>query len=333
MAVPLGPPLGDRHDGLAGRASAGGAALAGRSARQLAWTRLRRDRAAMAGGRFILVVVGAAVFAPVLVALFGHPPNEPHYQLLNPATGGPAGAFGGMSREYLLGVEPLNGRDLFSRVVYGARVSLLVAALATTISVFVGTVAGVVAGYVGGWVDHLISAAMDLLLALPLLLFAIAVVAVVPDDALGLSGSGLRVGVLVAVIGLFGWPYLGRIVRGQTLSLREKEFVEAARGAGAGHFHIMFREILPNLTATVLVYGTLLIPTNILFEAALSYLGVGVKPPTASWGDMLATASEGWFRVTPVFMAVPGLAIFLTVLAFNLLGDGLRDAFDPRGER
>jgi peptide/nickel transport system permease protein/oligopeptide transport system permease protein len=321
VAVPLGAPSGAPFAAASGR---------GRSPWQIAWARLRRDRAAMAGGWFILLMIGVAVFAPVLVALFGHPPDEPHYELLNTATGGPAGAFGGMGWDFLLGIEPLNGRDVFSRVVYGSRVSLLVAALATMISVLVGTLMGVVAGYVGGWVDHLISAVMDLFLALPLLLFAIAIVAVVPDEAFGLSGSGLRVGVLVAVIGFFGWPYLGRIVRGQTLSLREKEFIEAARGAGAGPFHIMFREILPNLTAPILVYGTLLVPTNILFEAALSYLGVGVKRPTASWGDMLATASNGWFRVTPVFMAVPGIAIFLTVLAFNLLGDGLRDAFDPR---
>jgi ABC-type dipeptide/oligopeptide/nickel transport system permease subunit len=311
--------------------STGGRKTTGRSPRQIAWARLRRDRVAVASGWFIVFVLFAAVFAPALVALFGHPPNEPHYDLLDPGRGGvPRGPFGGMSRDYLLGVEPRNGRDLFSRVLYGARVSLLVAMAAALISVAVGTVMGIIAGYVGGWVDHLVSGVMDLLLAFPLLLFAIAVVVVVPGEAFGISGSSLRIGVLVVVIGFFSWPYLGRIVRGQTLSLREKEFVEAARAAGAGPFYVMFRELLPNLAAPILVYGTLLIPTNILFEAALSYLGVGVKPPTPSWGGMLATAARDWFQIAPEFMAVPSLAIFLTVLAFNLFGDGLRDTFDPR---
>ncbi|MBL7632134.1 ABC transporter permease [Frankia sp. CN6] len=305
--------------------------VAGRSLWRIAWSRLRKDKVALASGAFVLLVVLVAVFAPALTALAGTTPDEPNYDLLNPINAMPAGSFGGISADHILGVEPLNGRDVFARVVYGARISLLVAALATLLSVVLGTAMGLISGYVGGWIGGLIARLMDLLLAFPLLLFAIAIVAVIPDSAFGLGGNTLRLFILVFIIGFFSWPYIGRIVRGQVLSLKEKDFVAAARGTGAGPIRIMVHELLPNLVAPILVYTTLLIPTNILFEAALSYLGVGVRPPTASWGDMLATAADGLFRVDPMFMIVPGVAIFLTVLAFNLLGDALRDAFDPRG--
>src|SRR4029078_3838783 len=184
-------------------------------------------------------------------------------------------------------------------------------------------------GFLGGWVDSLISRLMDVFLAFPLLVFAIALAGVVPDQAFGLPGHTLRIVLLVLIIGFFSWPYIGRIVRGQTLSLREREFVEGARSLCARPVYILFREILPNLVAPILVYSTLIIPTNILFEAALSFLGVGVQPPTASWGGMLSDAVN--FYTVPHFMFWPGLAIFATVLAFNLFGDGLRDALAPRG--
>ncbi len=171
---------------------------------------------------------------------------------------------------------------------------------------------------------------MDIVLAFPLLLFALALVGAMPDEAFGLRGYWLRVAIIVFIIGFFSWPYIGRIIRGQTLSLREREFVDAARSLGARRPYILIKELLPNLVAPILVYSTLLIPTNILFEAALSFLGVGVPAPTASWGGMLTTRSH-WYRVDPEFMFSPGLAIFITVLAFNLFGDGLRDALDPRG--
>lgn len=309
----------------------GAPSIEGRSLGQIAWRRLKRDKVAIAGGVVVLLLVLMAVFAPLVVKLLGHPPDEFHSDLIDPVFSGPTGSWGGIDvgHKFLLGVEPKNGRDLFSRVVYGARISLLIAFLATLLSVAIGVVLGILAGFLGGWVDALISRAMDVFLAFPLLLFAISLVGVIPDKAFGLSGNGLRVALLIFVIGFFNWPYMGRIIRGQTLSLREREFVDAARNMGARTPYILFRELLPNLVAPIVVYATLLIPSNILFEAALSFLGVGINPPTPSWGGML-NDSISFYRIDPLFMVVPGVAIFITVLAFNLLGDGLRDALDPR---
>jgi ABC-type dipeptide/oligopeptide/nickel transport system permease subunit len=303
-------------------AAASGSSIEGRSLGQIAWMRLKRDKVAVGGAVFVLFLSLVAVFAPLLAP---HDPNAFNSDLIDSSTGGlPRGAFGGISWEHLLGVEPVNGRDLFSRIVYGARISLLIAIPATLLSVAIGAVAGITAGYFGGKVDNAISRVMDVLLAFPVLVFSIALIAVAENVN--------RIVMLITVIGFFGWPYIGRIIRGQTLSLREREFVDAARSLGASNGHIIFRQLLPNLYAPLLVYATLVIPTNILSEAALSYLGVGVSPPTASWGQMLSSAVQ-WSTADPMFMAVPGTALFVTVLAFNLLGDGLRDALDPRAGR
>jgi peptide/nickel transport system permease protein len=310
--------------------TASGKAIEGRSLGRIAWTRLKRDRVAVGGGVVVLFLILVAVFAPVIVGALGSPPNEFNQDLIDTNTLAPKGGTG-ISGDHLFGVEPQNGRDIFSRVVYGARISLLIAFLATLLSVLIGSTLGVIAGYFGGWVDALISRAMDVFLAFPLLVFSIALAGVIPDTAFGLSGDALRIALLIFIIGFFSWPYIGRIVRGQTLSLREREFVDAARSLGARGPYIIFKEMLPNLVAPILVYATLLIPTNILFEAALSFLGVGIRPPTASWGGMLSEAAR--FYTIWHFMFFPGMAIFITVLAFNLLGDGLRDALDPKGRR
>ncbi|MET9337900.1 MULTISPECIES: ABC transporter permease [unclassified Nonomuraea] len=312
-------------------AATSGKAIEGRSLGQIAWRRLKRDKVAMAGASVIIFLMLVAVFAPLIVGALGHDPLQYHEDLVDSGTLAPKGAYGGISSEFLFGVEPVNGRDIFSRVVYGARISLLIAFLATLVSVVIGTALGVIAGYCGGWIDSFIGRAMDVFLAFPLLVFALALAGVVPDQAFGLSGDTLRVTLLIFIIGFFNWPYLGRIIRGQTLSLREREFVDAARSLGARGPYIIFRELLPNLVAPILIYATLLIPSNILFEAALSFLGVGVRPPTPTWGGMLSDAAR--FYTIPHFMIFPGLAIFITVLAFNLFGDGLRDALDPRGSR
>jgi peptide/nickel transport system permease protein len=333
VSTPLEVEPGSRGaDPEAVLAGAGGN-IQGRSLGQIAWRRLKRDKVAIAGAAFLVFLILVAIFAPWIVKVLGDPPNEFHQDLIDTAGGtlAPKGNFGGISWDHLMGVEPVNGRDLFSRVVYGARISLVIAVLATLLSVAIGTTLGVVAGFFGGWVDAFISRLMDIFLAFPLLVFALALAGVFPDKAFGFEGNSLRIGLLVFVIGFFNWPYIGRIIRGQTLSLREREFVDAARSLGARRPYILFTEVLPNLIAPILVYSTLLIPTNILFEAALSFLNVGVRPPTATWGGMISDAVV--FYTIPNFMLWPGLAIFATVLAFNLLGDGLRDALDPRSGR
>ncbi len=302
-----------------------GSAIEGRSLSQIAWLRLRRDKVAMAGGIIVVLLILIAIFGPLLV----QNPDTYHPELINPTFSRPNGAFGGISVAHPLGVEPGTGRDLLSRVVNGARVSLLIAFLATALAVAIGVLMGIVAGFFGGWVDTFIARLMDIFLAFPLLVFAIALVGVMPSTAFGLSGNGLRIWLLIFIIGFFAWPYMGRIIRGQTLSLREKEFVDAARSLGARGPYILFRELLPNLVGPILVYSTLLIPTNILFEAALSYLGVGIIPPQPTWGGMLSDALQ-FYQVDPMFMIIPGVAIFITVMAFNLFGDGLRDALDPK---
>ena len=311
-------------------AGAGAKAIEGRSLGQIAWMRLRRDKVAMAGGVVVILLIVVAIIGPFFV----QNPNTYHANLINSTFSRPNGPFGGISMAHPLGVEPLTGRDMLARVVIGARYSLLIGFLATALAVVLGVLMGVIAGYFGGWVDSVIARSMDIFLAFPLLVFAIALVGVIPSSAFGLSGNGLRIGLLIFVIGFFAWPYMGRIIRGQTLSLRQREFVDAARSMGARGPYVLFRELLPNLVGPILVYATLLIPTNILFEAALSYLGVGIIPPQPSWGGMVSDAVTGsFYSIDPMYMIIPGLAIFITVMAFNLFGDGLRDALDPRGTR
>ena len=328
MAVPIDVATGPGGPEPTPAPAVAGKAIEGRSLGQIAWMRLRQDKVAMAGGIVVIFLILVAIFGPYLV----QNPLTYHENLIDPTFSRPYGTLGGISMAHPFGVEPITGRDLLARVVNGARVSLVIAFLSTALAVGIGVVMGVIAGFFGGWADSVIARAMDIFLAFPLLVFAIALVGVIPSSAFGLSGNSLRIGLLVFVIGFFAWPYMGRIIRGQTLSLREREFVDAARSLGARGPYILFRELLPNLVGPILVYSTLLIPTNILFEAALSYLGVGIIPPTPSWGGMISDAvNNGIYSVDPMYMIIPGLAIFITVMAFNLFGDGLRDALDPRG--
>jgi len=330
MAVPIDVATGPGGREPEPALSVPGKAIEGRSLGQIAWLRLRQDKVAMAGGIVVILLILIAIFGPLLV----QNPTTYHSDLIDPVYSRPKGPFGGISLAHPFGVEPVTGRDMLSRVVNGARVSLIIAFLATGLAVGIGVVMGVIAGYFGGWVDSVIARVMDIFLAFPLLVFAIALVGVIPSSAFGLSGNGLRIGLLIFVIGFFAWPYMGRIIRGQTLSLRQLEFVDAARSMGARGPYVLFRELLPNLVGPILVYATLLIPTNILFEAALSYLGVGIIPPQPSWGGMVSDAVTGsFYSIDPMYMIIPGLAIFITVMAFNLFGDGLRDALDPRGTR
>ncbi|MFE4646789.1 ABC transporter permease, partial [Streptomyces sp. NPDC056730] len=269
-------------------AVAQGVSVQGRSLGRIAWERLKRDKMALAGGSVVLVLIVIALLAPLITSLSGQSPDEYHEDLIDPLFSTPIGSWGGISSEHWFGVEPVSGRDIFARIVYGAQVSLLVGFLSAVVAVVFGTVLGVIAGYFGGWLDALISRVMDMLLSFPQLLFIIALVSVMPNDMLGLSGSGVRLLVMILVIGFFGWPYVGRVVRGQTLSLREREYVEAARSLGAGQVYILFKELLPNIIAPIIVYPTMIITTNIQTEAALRFLCDGFKPPTASRGQMLS---------------------------------------------
>jgi ABC-type dipeptide/oligopeptide/nickel transport system permease subunit len=368
--------------------------IAARSPLALFWRRLRRDKVALVALAFIVLLVVVAVFAGQIVKLFGaHPPNAQNSGALDSFGSAAAPGHG-----YIMGTDAL-GRDVFSRTIYGARVSLSTAFIATGLIVVIGVTLGMIAGYYRGAVDSVLSRSMDVVLAFPVLLLALGlgaacslkgcltaqsvgrdlfiaglVVLLIPvagaaiSQARGRPGFRAIVGtdwilrlapgaviifaglvftfivpsqktliqpglpVVIFVITLAGWPYMARIIRGQVLSLREKEFVEAARSLGASDSRIIFRHILPNLVAPIIVYTTLLIPTNILFEAALSFLGVGVQPPTASWGAMIADAiaifDTAWW-----YMTFPGVALLLTVLAFNLIGDGLQDALNPRTGR
>jgi ABC-type dipeptide/oligopeptide/nickel transport system permease subunit len=372
--------------------------IAARSPLQLFWRRLRQDKVALVALTFIAILILIAIFAPLIVKIVGaRPPNDQSTAHLSiDVNGFPSAA--PPSGKDLFGTDGL-GRDVFSRVMYGARVSLEVAFIATALIVIVGVTLGMVAGYYRGWIDTVLARTMDVMLAFPVLLLALGLAAacalkgcipvnfnlvgliviaiagvgglgsiawlargarksgeplqrreitsraipwgvvlvvglflefIVTSHSPGVISPGLPV--VIFVIAMAGWPYMARIIRGQVLSIREKEFVEAARSLGASDARILFRHILPNLVAPIIVYTTLLIPTNILFEAALSFLGVGVQPPTASWGSMLADATD-IFDTAWWFMTFPGLALLLTVLSFNLIGDGLQDALNPRTGR
>jgi peptide/nickel transport system permease protein len=290
----------------------------GRSQWQLTWRRLRHDKVAMAALVVILVMVVLALAAPLFVAITHHPPNIAYPNTGETAAGNPVppGTAG-----FWLGTDG-TGRDLFIRILYGARISLFVGFATTALGTVAGVAVGLIAGYFGGIIDTVLARFTDAVLAFPYVVLALALAVVI----------GPSLTVIVGVIAFFSWAAIARIVRGQTLSIKEKEYVEAARSLGAGPFRIIFIDILPNLLAPVLVLATLYIPTAVVFEATLSYLGLGIQPPTASWGNILADA-ENFYQVAWWYVVFPAAALLITTLAFNLLGDGIRDAMDPRTER
>ncbi|MBO3749067.1 ABC transporter permease [Streptosporangiaceae bacterium NEAU-GS5] len=284
---------------------------------RLAWERLRRDRAAMISLAVIAVIVLLALLAPVFAAITGHGPQDQF-----PSEGvTPEGLPVGPSATFWLGADGL-GRDLLVRMLYGARISLFVGIVSTLLATVFGVIIGMVAGFYGGWVDTLLARVLDVVLSFPYLLVAIVLAAV--------YGAGLPL--LIFVIAFFSFAAMARIVRGQTIAYREREFIEAARSLGAGKVRTMFVDVLPNLIAPVTVLASLLIPTSIVFEATLSYLGLGVDPRTPSWGAILYEATD-YYRVAPGLLLFPALMLLITTLAFNLLGDGVRDALDPRADR
>ena len=301
--------------------------------------RFRRDRAAVVSLVFIvLLVIVAFAGAPIAASLLGHGPNEPHFGLATFTPVGPwteiANPAGGTDLLILGGDDATLQRDEFLRLLYGAQASLEVAVGAMILSMGFGVLLGAIAGFFGGWIDSIISRITDVVMAFPYLLFVIALASTVGSHldniTFGFLGNGVLT--LILVIGLFGWFYPARIVRAQVLSLREKEFIEAARMVGASDARIIRSHLLPHLVAPTIVYGSVIVAQYILAEAGLSFLGLGIKLPTASWGNLLQSGAT-YYLNQPLLMLWPGLAVLLTTLAFNLLGDGLRDAFDPRSSR
>ncbi|WP_117215050.1 ABC transporter permease [Allorhizocola rhizosphaerae] len=305
--------------------------LASRSPGRLAWMRLRRNRVAMISAYTLIVFGMLAVGAPLIEMLYGIGPQQQFQHKLN-SFGMPLGYAGGISGEHWFGLEPGLGRDIFIRMIYGMRTSLFIALAAAIVTTVIGVVLGIVAGYLGGKIDAVISWIIDLALAMPFLIFALAVV---PTIALRFYGpreevpTSFRVAVLILVFAVFGWTGTARLVRGQVISLREREFIEAARACGAGLGHILFRELLPNLWAPILVTFSLAVPSYVTGEAALSFLGIGITEPTPDFGAMIFR-SLSYLQTDPAYVFFPGVTICALVLAFNLFGDGLRDALDPK---
>jgi peptide/nickel transport system permease protein len=303
------------------------------------WRRFKRDKIAIAGGiTIILLILTAFIGAPIAAAILGHGPNDLFYTAMN-SQGQPIGPLSwvddplhpGKKVFLLLGADSTLGRDEFLRLLYGAQVSFEVALLATFGSITIGTLMGSMAGYFRGWVDTIVSRVTEITMAFPSLLFIIALASTIGDSlnniTFGIFGRGVFN--LFLILSVFGWFYPARIMRAVVLSLREKEFVEAARMVGSSDWRIIRSHILPHLVAPMIVYTTLSVASFIIAEAGLSYLGVGIKLPTSSWGNLLQQASD-YYQTQPWLMVWPGLAVLITTLSFNLLGDGLRDAFDPR---
>jgi ABC-type dipeptide/oligopeptide/nickel transport system permease subunit len=300
-----------------GTAEGGVVVAAGRSQLRVVVRRFWRDRIARFSLLYIGLVILAAVAAPLVALVNGHPPNDLSHQFeMTTDLGLPKGP--DWHLHFWLGADQF-GRDLLTRTVYGARISLLVGVASTLTALVLGCAVGVVAGFLRGPIDGFLSRFVDVVLAFPILLLALAILAV----------FGPSLWIIIIVVAFATWPYISRIVRGQALIIREQEYVLAARALGAGNLRIMWEHVLPNLIGPLIVYGTLIIPVNILLEASLSYLGLGLPPPTATWGQMLADG-QAYYATAPWMIGVPGAALLSTTIAFNLVGDALRDALDPR---
>jgi ABC-type dipeptide/oligopeptide/nickel transport system permease subunit len=300
-------------------ASPGTKAIQGRSPFQLAFDRLKRDRGAMISLYVIGLIILIAIFAPFFATLTGHGADH-QYRGLNALSA--AGQPHAPSGTFWFGTDD-QGRDLLVRTVYGARISLIVGIGSTALTIIVGVFVGLVTGYFGGIVDAIIARIIDVVLSIPYLLFAIALVAIL---------GHINIWIVMLIIAFFGWGSVGRIIRGQVIAMREREFVEAARSLGASDWRIIFVDILPNVIAPAIVFSTLLLPASVLTEAALSFLGVGIQPPTPDWGGMISDATS-YYQHAWWYLFFPGVFLLVTTLAFNIFGDGVRDAFDPRSDR
>jgi peptide/nickel transport system permease protein len=322
LTAPGDPAAPDPAVGVAGAPAAGRREIIGRSPNQLAWLRLKRDRTARASALTLAVAALVALGAPLLGRLSGIDPTDKFVGRLN-EFGMPIGYAGGISADHWL------------QLVYGLRTSLFIAFASALLASFIGVAVGVLAGWARGWLDSAVNWLIDLTLAFPFLIFALAVIPILQDrfyTEREAPPPAFRVALIIATFGLFSWTYTARLVRGQVISLREREFVEAARAAGAGTGHLLFRQLLPNIWAPILVTVSLNVPQFIAIEAALAFVNIGVTEPTPDLGRMIYN-SIGYVASDPWYTLFPGLTIFLLVLAFNLLGDALRDSLDPRSTR
>jgi peptide/nickel transport system permease protein len=300
-----------------------------RSPSGIAWRRIRQDRVTMASLYVVAVLVLLAVAAPFLKAFNVIDPSTPHPELVQGVGSVPTGPFSGASRAHWLGVVPGVGQDVFARVLYGLTFDISIALAATALTVLIGATIGLISGYFGHWLDATLSRAMDLILAFPQLIMLIALSPVF----LGQPPQNARVVVyLIVVLAVFGWPRLARVVRSEVMSLREQDYVMAARSLGAGPGRILWKEVFPNLRGTILVYATITMPVFVSAQAALAYLGIGLQPPFPTLGTVLTDAVP-YVTSDPAYFFVPGVALVLVVLSFNLLGDGIADALNPRSDR
>lgn len=290
-----------------------------RSSFDITMRRLLADRAGLISLCFIVLLIAFAIGADGITAWTGHSPNDQFRDIALTPTGLPVPP----NSTFFFGADAL-GRDVFVRLAYGARISLAIGVVASLLAALIGVTVGLVSGYFGGWVDVVLGRMMDLVMSIPVLLCMLSLVAV----------FGPSVPLSVAVIVFFSWTTMGRVIRGQVLSLREREFVTAARSLGAGHLSIMVTDILPNLTVPIIIYTTMMVPSSIIFEATLSFLGLGIIPPAPSWGGMLADAANNSIYMFAWWLVLfPGLALLFTTLSFNILGDTLRDALDPNSSK
>ncbi|MER6380131.1 ABC transporter permease [Streptomyces sp. NPDC001250] len=318
--------------------SGGAQGSEGRSPGRLAWKRFKRDKTGVISAYVVIFFFVIAIAAPLIAKLYGKNPYTTYASQdpsLLDAFSYPAGPNGGMSPDFWFGIEPQLGRDVFTFLLYGIRTSLGIALATTVLTVTLGVVVGITAGYLGGKTDYIVSRIIDILLSFPSTLFFIAFMPVVyaifvaPDDNIP---TWLRATALIVVLTAFGWSTIARLLRGQVLALREREFVEAAKVTGASPMRIVFKELLPNLWTPIIIQSTLLLPTMVTTEAGLSFLGVGMIDPTPDWGVMIARGAS-FYSQDITFMLFPGLSMVIFVVAFNLLGDSVRDALDPKSKR
>ncbi|MFD9327647.1 ABC transporter permease [Streptomyces sp. NPDC060065] len=309
-----------------------------RSPGRLAWKRFKRDRTGVISAYIVIFFFAIAICAPLIAKLYGKDPYTTYAsqrpELLD-AFSYPAGPNGGMSSEFWFGIEPQLGRDVFTFLLYGIRTSLLIASAATILTTVVGILIGVTAGYLGGKTDYLVSRVIDILLSFPSTLFFIAFMPVVYGVFVASNDdipTSLRATCLIIVLTTFGWASIARLLRGQVLGLREREFVEAAQVTGASPGRIVFKELLPNLWTPIIIQSTLMLPAFVTAEAGLAFLGVGIIDPTPDWGVMIQRGAQ-FYSQDLTFMLFPGVSMIIFVLAFNLLGDSVRDALDPKSKR